>query len=103
MEIRLGRLEWRGAQASRVLVEKGVDVRIATDLIVGAVNNRYDHAYLLSADGDFSYVIQDAIALGKRVFVATPGESYHLKQVASSYILLGRVQLLGYLTKLRKT
>ncbi len=32
--------------------EKGIDVKLATDLIVGAVDNKYDTAIVLSSDGD---------------------------------------------------
>lgn len=32
--------------------EKGIDVKLATDLIVGAVDNRYDTAVIVSSDSD---------------------------------------------------
>ena len=32
--------------------EKGIDVKIATDLIVGAIDNRYDTAIVISSDSD---------------------------------------------------
>jgi uncharacterized LabA/DUF88 family protein len=32
--------------------EKGIDVKLATDLIVGAIDNKYDTAILVSSDGD---------------------------------------------------
>jgi len=32
--------------------EKGIDVKLATDLIMGAVDNTYDTAILVSSDGD---------------------------------------------------
>lgn len=34
------------------LREKGIDVKIATDLIVGAIDNKYDIAIIVSSDGD---------------------------------------------------
>ncbi|MDP3947519.1 MAG: NYN domain-containing protein, partial [bacterium] len=34
------------------LREKGIDVKLATDLIVGAVDNQYDTAVLISSDSD---------------------------------------------------
>ncbi len=34
------------------LREKGIDVKLATDLIVGAVDNQYDTAILISSDSD---------------------------------------------------
>lgn len=32
--------------------EKGIDVKLATDLIVGAFDNKYDTAIIISSDGD---------------------------------------------------
>ena len=32
--------------------EKGIDVKLATDLIVGAIDNKYDTAIVVSSDGD---------------------------------------------------
>lgn len=32
--------------------EKGIDVKLATDLVVGAVDNQYDTAIVVSSDGD---------------------------------------------------
>ena len=32
--------------------EKGIDVKLATDLIVGAVDNKYDTVIVVSSDGD---------------------------------------------------
>ena len=32
--------------------EKGIDVKIATDLIVGAIDNKYDIAVVISSDAD---------------------------------------------------
>lgn len=34
------------------LREKGIDVKIATDLIVGAIDDKYDIAIIVSSDGD---------------------------------------------------
>ena len=39
-------------------VEKAVDVMIATDMVSKAYENKYDIAYLLSADGDFTHAIK---------------------------------------------
>lgn len=32
--------------------EKGIDVKLATDLVVGAIDNQYDTAIVVSSDGD---------------------------------------------------
>jgi len=39
------------------LREKGIDVKLATDLIVGAVDNQYDTAILVSSDSDLNPAI----------------------------------------------
>jgi uncharacterized LabA/DUF88 family protein len=36
----------------RTIREKGIDVKLATDLIVGAVDDRYDTAIIVSSDSD---------------------------------------------------
>ncbi len=77
MRLEFGRLEPRYSdEGKRHLVEKGVDVKIAIDMVLGAMNDEYDHAYLLSADGDFTPAISAVRNLGKRVLVATPGAAH---------------------------
>lgn len=39
------------------LREKGIDVKLATDLIVGAVDNKYDTAIIVSSDSDLTPAI----------------------------------------------
>jgi uncharacterized LabA/DUF88 family protein len=85
-EVKLGRLEKR----STGVVEKGVDVKIATDMLWCAVQDLYDVAILISADGDFADVVQRVKDLGKHVEVAYPegGRLYHLRQVCDRFIPL---------------
>lgn len=47
--------------------EKGVDVKIAVDLLVGAYENIYDVAILVSSDTDLIPAIEKVRALGKKV------------------------------------
>lgn len=47
--------------------EKGVDVKIATDILVGAYENLYDDAIVISSDTDLLPAIQKAKQLGKSV------------------------------------
>lgn len=47
--------------------EKGVDVRIASDIIRGALNNEYNTCYVISSDSDILPSIEDAIEAGKIV------------------------------------
>lgn len=46
-------------QPDYVLVEKGVDVQIATDLLSKAFNNQYDVAFLITEDGDFVPAVKE--------------------------------------------
>lgn len=45
--------------------EKGVDVKIAVDLLVGAYENLYDTAVLISSDTDLIPAIEKIKQLGK--------------------------------------
>lgn len=45
--------------------EKGVDVRIALDILGGAFRNEYNQCFLISTDTDIIPAIDDAKALGK--------------------------------------
>lgn len=47
--------------------EKGIDVNIAVDLLVGAYENLYDTALLLSSDTDLIPAIQKIKSLGKKL------------------------------------
>ncbi len=47
--------------------EKGVDVRIAVDMLKHAFLNSYDTAILVSGDGDFDHAVQAVVDLGKHV------------------------------------
>ena len=47
--------------------EKGVDVKIAVDMLTGAYEGNYDTAILLSSDTDLIPVIQKVRVLGKAV------------------------------------
>ena len=59
----LGRLEKRGS----TYVEKGVDIKLATDMLRMAYRNLYDVAILVSGDGDFEPVVESVEELGKHV------------------------------------
>jgi len=79
-EVRLGTSKYRGD----VLVEKGVDIMLATDLLQFGWRGLYDFAILVSGDGDFKYAVQVTKDIGKHVEVAAfPANlSYDLAQVA---------------------
>lgn len=85
MSIYFGRLEKRpdGKKA-----EKGVDVKLAVDLVVNAYKDNYDIAILVSNDADFIPAIEEIKSLGKPVInVSLPKmKSYHLNKVCSKTI-----------------
>lgn len=47
--------------------EKGIDVLIALDLVLGAINNEYDIAVLMSGDSDLEPAIDEVLRAGKYV------------------------------------
>lgn len=86
LELRLGRLEPRDG----TFVEKGVDVKIATDMIKGAFRDVYDTAILISGDADFSPAVDAVKDSGKHVenaFVKY-GQANQLKQSCDRFVFL---------------
>ena len=88
-QISLGRLEYRDGK----LVEKGVDVTLAVDMLTMAYNEAYDTAILVSNDGDFAKVIKAVCDLGKHVEVACFPKAYHVKKAADKVIELNKSSL----------
>ena len=86
LEVRLGTSKYRGD----VMVEKGVDIMMATDILQYAWKDLYDVALLVSGDGDFAYAIQTVKDFGKHVGVAAfqSNLSFQLSQVADVVQLL---------------
>lgn len=66
LEVKLG--IWKEQNGS--IVEKGVDVLLATDLVLNSVKNKYDTAIIVSGDGDFFPAIEAVKKEGKIVEVA---------------------------------
>ncbi len=62
----------RGGRPTRWEVrEKGIDVLIAIDMVMGAVRDEYDVAVLVSADTDLVPALEAVLMLDKRVEVAS--------------------------------
>jgi uncharacterized LabA/DUF88 family protein len=79
------------AQAYRqVLVpkEKAVDILMAVDIVEMAIADKFDAAYLLTADGDFTPAVESVRSRDKKVYVASPSFSSQLNKVANSFIPL---------------
>ncbi|MBI4329073.1 MAG: NYN domain-containing protein [Chloroflexi bacterium] len=85
-EIRLGGVKFREGQ----MVEKGVDIMLATDLLHYGWQDFYDVAILVSGDGDFAYAIQTVKNMGKyaEVVVFESNQSPELIQIADERVVL---------------
>ena len=72
------------------LKEKAVDVQLAIDMYRLAIQDEYDAAYLLSADGDFTPPVEAVRALEKKVYGVTvkPMGSFALTKCCNAYIPL---------------
>jgi uncharacterized LabA/DUF88 family protein len=90
-ELKLGELVRRGDH----MIEKGVDVRLAVDMVAFAAKNLYDTAVIISADGDFAHAIQYVKDMGKHVEVAylPTAKVYRLRQVCDRFIALDEAYL----------
>ena len=56
--------EWRGE-------EKGIDVMMSLDIVIGARDDLYDVAVVVSADTDLDPAIEAAVVAGKKIEVAS--------------------------------
>jgi uncharacterized protein (TIGR00288 family) len=69
--------------------EKGVDVRIAIDILHGAVKNKYDECYLISSDTDIIPAIIDAKAEKKNIiYIGFEGAISHAMKANCSKTIL---------------
>ena len=86
LDLKLGRLEKRRG----TVVEKGVDVNIAVDMLRLAYKDTYDTAILISGDGDFAAAVEAVKDLGKHVENAFPrkGWSRHLRNACDKFVKL---------------
>ena len=86
VQLRLGRLEHRDGG----VIEKGVDIYLAVDMLRYAYNDIYDIAILISSDGDFSEAVNAVKDLGRHVEYAhfSTGQSKHLMDCCDKSILL---------------
>jgi len=77
--------------------EKGVDVKLATDLLCFSFRNIFDKAIIISGDQDYIPAIQACKDLGKQVYIVNfrdqnnnylPGSSYKLRVICDKIITL---------------
>lgn len=84
LEVKLGIWKARG----QTMVEKGVDVMIATDLIMHAYEDHYDIAILVSGDADFYPALQAVKDIGKQVEVAAFDSNLSAEAAKSADVVL---------------
>lgn len=80
----------RTHRTTRVFVEKAIDVQIAVDMLELCLGDRYDVAYLLSADGDYTPAVHAVRRHGRRVFSATTAACAQLAAAVDKHIPLDR-------------
>lgn len=78
----------RAHEKAHVFVEKAVDVQIAVDLVQMAIGDKFDVAYLLSADGDYTPAVEAVRSHGKKIFSATPAPCAKLAAAVNTHIPL---------------
>ena len=86
-ELRLGQLVYRNWPVEGP-IEKGVDIKLATDMLIHASRDNYDVAILVSGDTDFVDMVQAVKDLGRNVEVVLfgSGTSRALRNVADRVI-----------------
>lgn len=77
-----------------IWVEKGVDIALATDILINAFRNLFDTVILVSGDSDFIAALAEVKRLGKIVEVAAFEDtiSRELKEITDRYIALDNLQ-----------
>lgn len=86
----MGRLE---KHEDNQLLEKGVDVKLAVDMLMKAVKNEYDTCFLVSNDADFVPAIEEIQKLNKTVIHVTFPKmlSFHLDKICDRTILISSI------------
>jgi len=87
LELFLGRLEKR---PNNQKAEKGVDVKLAVDLVTNAFYGKYDIAIIVTNDADFVPAIKAVQEGGKAVYnVSFPkSRSFHLSKVCDKTLIV---------------
>jgi uncharacterized LabA/DUF88 family protein len=82
-------------ESYEVLRQKGVDVRLAVDMIRFAQNNSFDVALLVSTDGDLADAIRLIKDMGKIVELAVPegARADELRRACDNEIVIDKVLL----------
>jgi uncharacterized LabA/DUF88 family protein len=78
----------RRHEHTEVIVEKAVDVMLAVDIVLLALRDEFDAAYILSADGDYTPAAKAARDLNKKVYAASPASGAKLAAAVNTFISL---------------
>lgn len=94
-ELRLGVLKPRG----NTWVEKGIDVKVAVDMIGMAYKNQYDVALLVSGDGDYVDCVRAVKDAGRHVVNAyfVSSQSLALRDACDNWICMDKDYLVDVL------
>jgi uncharacterized LabA/DUF88 family protein len=87
-ELKLGRLVYNN-WPNEPPTEKGVDVQLATDMVIHNFKNNYDVAILVAGDTDYAGAVQAVKDNGKHVEIAlfgNEGTSKQLREIADKII-----------------
>lgn len=81
--------------------EKGVDVRLAVEMIRLARQDKFDIAYLLSSDTDLVPAVEEVLSLKKRVkyIAAADSQSFGLSKATGNYLILRPEDIEQFLPK----
>lgn len=81
--------------------EKGVDVRIAVEMIRFAREDKYNVAYLLSSDTDLVPAVEEVKSFNKKIVYVgiSHGQSFGLTKVSDNTILLRNDDVIPYFPK----
>lgn len=76
---------------SKKRTQKGVDVLLTTEMLTGAVDDSYDVALLIAADGDFVPLLEEVRRRGKQVILSArekglPGVSVELRRSCDLFV-----------------
>ncbi|MBU1090142.1 NYN domain-containing protein [Patescibacteria group bacterium] len=87
-------------------MEKGVDVRIGVDIAIGAAQDFYEKAFVVSSDSDLIPAIEFATIHGEKEIIYVGFEesfvSYHLIQKSSSSKIVKKFELEKFILKSKK-
>jgi uncharacterized LabA/DUF88 family protein len=68
-------------------IEKAVDVMLAVDMVAMAIHDKFDTAYVLSADGDYTHAVKLVKEQGKTVIPVSAMNGHELKKACDGVMV----------------